>query len=180
MGCSLDVRFLCIPVPALQRLNCVNQTDDITGTIIGAAIEVHRVVGPGVLEGAYELAMCIELQARGVAYSRQVRCPIMYRDHCIGDYRLDLMVEDTVAVEIKSIDSIRPVHIAQMLTYLRASGRQTGLIINFNEAYLKNGIRRVVLRAPQPGAGQAVHPDESVPTPVQGEPDDRAAADVQR
>jgi GxxExxY protein len=152
-------------VLVLQRLNRVNLTDGITSTIIGAAIEVHRVVGPGVLESAYELAMCIELQARGVAYTRQVRCPILYRGHYIGDYRLDLMVDDAVAVEIKSIDSIRPVHVAQMLTYLRASAKQTGLIINFNEAYLKNGIRRVILRAPHHGENGAAHPDAS-PAPL--------------
>lgn len=148
-----------VRVQVLQGAGVVDDIDDITRTIIGSAIEVHRVVGPGVLESAYELAMCVELQARGVAYLRQVRCPIVYRGHCIGDYRLDLMVADTVAVEIKSVDAIRPVHVAQMLTYLRASRKQTGLIINFNEPYLKNGIRRVVLRSPQHPGGTADRAD---------------------
>ena len=123
--------------------------DATTGVIIGSAIEVHRVVGPGLLESAYQLALCVEFQARGVPYVRQVRCPIVYRGVCVGDYRLDLVVSDLVVVEIKSAESIRPVFVAQMLTYLRASGKQTGLILNFNEACLTHGVRRVTLREPR-------------------------------
>jgi GxxExxY protein len=123
----------------------MGDVDDITRTIIGCAIAVHRVAGPGLLESVYELAMCIELAARGVPYLRQVSCPLVYRGVRVGDYRLDVMVADQVAVEIKSAESIRPVHVAQMLTYLRASGKQVGLIINFNVAQLTHGVRRVIL-----------------------------------
>ena len=131
--------------------------DDVTRVIIGSAIEVHRVLGPGLLERAYELALAIELAARNVSFDRQVRCPIFYRGHCVGDYRLDFVVAGLVAVEIKSVEAIRPVFVAQMLTYLRATGRQTGLILNFNVDCLRNGVRRVVLgdHADTPGPGAA-------------------------
>jgi GxxExxY protein len=124
----------------------VTGVDTVTRAIIGSAIEVHKVLGPGLLESAYELALAIELAARGVAFDRQIRCPIFYRGHCIGDYRLDFMVADLVAVEIKSVEAIRPVFVAQMLTYLRATERHTGLILNFNVDCLRNGVRRVMLR----------------------------------
>ena len=92
------------------------------------------------------MALSIELGARGVSFERQVRCPIFYRGQYVGDYRLDFMVADLVPVEIKSVDAIRSVFVAQMLTYLRACGRDAGLIINFNVPFLREGVRRVTLR----------------------------------
>jgi GxxExxY protein len=130
----------------------VTSVGTVTREIIGSAIDVHKVLGPGLLESAYELALAIELGARGISFDRQVRCPVFYRGHCVGDYRLDLLVADLVPVEIKSVE-IRPVFVAQMLTYLRACGRDAGLIINFNVPSLREGISRVTLRH-SAGSGQ--------------------------
>jgi GxxExxY protein len=120
--------------------------DTVTREIIGSAIDVHKVLGPGLLESAYELALAIELGARDISFGRQVRCPVFYRGQCVSDYRLDFLIADLVPVEIKSVEAIRPVFVAQMLTYLRACGRDAGLIINFNVPSLREGIRRVTLR----------------------------------
>jgi GxxExxY protein len=118
----------------------------ITEAIIGAAIEVHRELGPGLLESAYEECFCHELHLRGLSFQRQVELPVAYKGLKLDcGYRLDVVIENAVIVELKSIEQISPIHQAQLLTYLRLSGKKVGLLINFNVAVLKNGIVRRVL-----------------------------------
>ncbi len=118
----------------------------LTERVIGLAIEVHRHLGPGLLESAYEECLCFELKQNSVAYGRQVPLPIVYKDvHLDCGYRMDIVVADEVILEIKSVDRLMPVHDAQMLTYLRLSKLSVGLIMNFNSVVLKDGLRRLVL-----------------------------------
>ena len=118
---------------------------DVTAIVIGCAIEVHRQLGPGLLESVYESALCIEFDANHLTDQRQVGIPLYYRGHPISEHRLDLVVADRVVVEVKCVTRHDPVHIAQLLTYLRVSGIHVGLLINFNNAVLRDGVRRVVL-----------------------------------
>ena len=118
----------------------------LTEKIIGAAIEMHKTLGPGLLESAYEECLCHELGLRGLAYKRQVALPIVYKEVKLDcGYRLDVMVEDTVILELKSVEELAPVYEAQLLTYLRLTGKPVGLLINFNAPVLKDGIIRRVL-----------------------------------
>ena len=117
----------------------------VTEQIIGCAIEVHKDLGPGLLERPYLIAMCVELAHRGVRFERERVIALEYRGAQIGDYIPDLVVADTVVVEIKSCSHFEDVFIAQMLTYLRLTRLRVGLIINFNKRLLKDGIKRVVL-----------------------------------
>jgi len=119
--------------------------NNLTERIIGAAIEVHRALGPGLLEGLYETALCIELDERGIKYARQVRVPAHYKGRSLGTYIVDLIVEDLVIVEVKSVSHVLPVLEAQLITYLRLTGKRVGLIINFNTQLLKQGIVRRAL-----------------------------------
>jgi len=120
--------------------------NEITERVIGAAIEVHRALGPGLLESAYEECLAHELTLRAVTFERQRALPVQYNGVALDcGYRLDLLVENAVVVEIKAVSEIEPVHEAQLLTYLRLGGWQVGLLINFNVPVLKNGIRRRVL-----------------------------------
>jgi GxxExxY protein len=120
--------------------------EDLTQIIISAAIEVHRHLGPGLLESAYEECMCRELAIRETPCARQVALPLEYKEIRLDcGYRMDLVVSDRVIVELKCVDKILPIHEAQLLTYLKLSGQKTGLIINFNTPLLKDGIRRLVL-----------------------------------
>ena len=122
------------------------ETNDITRAIIGAAIEVHRELGPGLLESAYEACLAFELSSRGFAVERQKKIPAIYKGRPIGrGYRLDLLVNESVIVELKSAQSLEDIHTAVMLTYLKLTGFRTGLILNFNVPVLKNRIRPVVL-----------------------------------
>jgi GxxExxY protein len=122
-----------------KRLN------QITGAIIGAAIDVHRALGPGLPESAYEACLAYELIQQGFEIEQQKPLPLVYKAvHLDYGYRLDLLVERAVIVEIKSVDSLAPIHSAQLLSYLKLSGCQVGLLINFNVDILKNGIRRIV------------------------------------
>ena len=121
------------------------EKDKITEGIIGCAIEVHRQLGPGLLEGIYEAALCVELEEAGWQFRRQVAIPVLYKGKTIGEYRLDLLVEDGVVVEIKSVERFDPVFEAQVLTYLRVTGKRVGLLLNFNSRLLKDGIKRFVL-----------------------------------
>ena len=117
----------------------------MTEKIIAAAIEVHRHLGPGLLESAYEECLCFELSRAGLHFARQVPLAVNYKGlHLDCAYRMDLVVENTVILEIKAIDELLPIHKAQLLTYLKASGKHVGLLINFNVPVLKNGIRRLV------------------------------------
>ncbi|MFZ0945526.1 MAG: GxxExxY protein [Syntrophobacteraceae bacterium] len=118
----------------------------ITERIIGAAIEVHKVLGPGLMESAYEECLCRELVLRGVGLERQLPLPVEYKGVRLDcGYRLDLLVEQSVVVEIKSLSSIEPIHEAQLLTYLKLGGWKLGLLVNFNVPTLKDGIRRRIL-----------------------------------
>ena len=120
--------------------------EELTRLIIGAAIEVHRVLGPGLLESVYEECLCYELTLRGLRFQRQVPLPVVYKQIKLDcGFRMDLVVEDAVILEIKSVDAIHPVHEAQLLTYLKLSGKRVGLMINFNVPVLKDGITRRVL-----------------------------------
>ncbi len=128
-----------------ERLNKI--TDDI----IGAAIEVHRALGPGLLESAYEACTAFELVERKRKVERQVPLPLTYKGVQLDcGYRLDLRVDDLVIVEVKAVDTLNAVHKAQLLSYLKLSGLQVGLLINFNVKLLKNGIVRVVNEFPEP------------------------------
>ncbi len=121
-------------------------SNEITERIIGAAIEVHRALGPGLLESAYEECLCHDLKLCGVSFERQRPLPVEYKGIRLEcGYRLDLLVENAIVVEIKAISAIEPIHEAQLLTYLRLGGWKVGLLVNFNVPVLKNGIRRRVL-----------------------------------
>ncbi len=117
----------------------------LSGDVIGAAIEVHRLLGPGLLESAYELALERELVLRGFAVERQKPVSLEYKGVALGDgFRLDLLVDGRLLVEVKAVESLLPIHEAQLLTYLRLTDRRFGLLMNFNEKSLKEGVRRVV------------------------------------
>jgi len=120
--------------------------NQITEQIIGAAIEVHRALGPGLLESAYEECVCHELSLRDIPFKCQVPLPVEYKGKKLDcGYRLDLLAADTVVVEIKAVDALLPIHEAQLLTYLKLGNWQVGLLVNFNETVLKRGIKRMVL-----------------------------------
>lgn len=122
------------------------ELNKLTEKIIGAAIEVHRHLGPGLLESAYEICPAYELAQLGLVVERQKALPLVYKEiHLDQGYRLDLLVEQKVIVELKVIEQFTPVHEAQILSYLKFSGCQLGLLINFNVKLLKNGIRRFVM-----------------------------------
>lgn len=117
----------------------------VTREIIGAAIDVHRELGPGLLESAYEACLVHELTDRGLTLERQKPLPVVYRGVQLDcGYRLDLLVENSVIVELKAVDSIERIHCMQLLSYLRLSGHKVGLLINFNVEVLSTGIRRIV------------------------------------
>jgi GxxExxY protein len=121
----------------------------ITETIIGCAIEVHRGLGPGLLESAYEECLCHELALAGLWFRRQVEMPLAYKTVRLDcGYRLDLVVEETVVVELKTVDHLLPVHEAQLLTYLKLYGSPVGLLINFNVPVLRDGLKRLVNHFP--------------------------------
>lgn len=121
----------------------------ITGSIIGAAIEVHRALGPGLLESAYEPCLAFELTERGLKVEPQKPLPVVYREVKLDcGYRLDLLVEEAVILEIKAVARLLPIHEAQLLSYLKLSDCRVGLLINFNVQVLKKGIRRIVNNFP--------------------------------
>ena len=120
---------------------------DITDRIIGCAIEVHKHLGPGLLESVYESALCVEFNVRLLPFRRQIGIPLYYKGELISEHRPDLIVANQVIVEIKSVDRLAPIHVAQMLTYLRVASLRVGLILNFNDLTMTQGTRRVVLNA---------------------------------
>jgi GxxExxY protein len=120
--------------------------NEITQRIIGATIEVHRQLGPGLLESAYEECLCHELTIRKLNFERQKSIPLVYEDAKLDcGYRLDVLVEGKIVVELKSIDGLGPIHEAIILTYLKLSGHKLGLLINFNVPLLKDGIKRFIM-----------------------------------
>ena len=127
------------PVIATPRIN------RLTGAVITTAMKVHSQLGPGLLESAYEACLTHELRKQSLSVAQQVGLPVIYDGECIDlGYRIDLIVEDLVIIEIKSVEAINPVHQAQLLSYIRLSGRNVGLLINFHVAHLRDGIKRMV------------------------------------
>jgi GxxExxY protein len=121
-----------------------NQNDPLTERIIGFAIEVHRHLGPGLLESAYEECLCHELSQDGLVFRRQVPLPVVYKSVRLDcGYRLDIVVENSVVIELKGVERLMPIHEAQLITYLKLSGIPTGLLLNFNTPVLREGIRRL-------------------------------------
>ncbi len=124
--------------------------NDLTRYIIGAAIEVHKQLGPGLLESAYEECLAHELQLRNLKVDRQKPIPVVYKQVKLDcGYRIDLLVENRIVVELKSVEALAPIHEAIILTYLRMSGLKLGLLINFNVTVLKDGVRRFILSGQQ-------------------------------
>lgn len=121
------------------------QLDRLAYEVIGAAIEVHRDLGPGFLESVYEKALCVELTARQIPFLPQHLVSLLYKGHAVGESRLDLLVDSSLVVELKAIETLAPIHTAQVISYLKATGCQLGLLINFNTSVLKDGIKRVIL-----------------------------------
>lgn len=124
----------------------VDARDAVTGVIIDSGLKVHRTLGPGLMESAYEQCLAYELGRRGVTARRQIALPIVYDGVRLdAGYRLDMVVEDTVTVEIKAVDAVTALHEAQLMTYLKLSAMRVGLLINFNVLLFKNGVKRFVL-----------------------------------
>lgn len=127
-------------------MNKNEEQDPLSGAVIGAAIEVHRLLGPGLLESIYERCLCYELELRGMSVRRQVDVPVVYKGLAIEkSLTLDILVEEQLILELKAVDRMDPLFEAQLLTYLRLSGLHRGLLINFNVPLLKSGIKRMVL-----------------------------------
>jgi GxxExxY protein len=120
------------------------EMNQLTGAVIGAAIEVHRVLGPGFLELVYEEALAAELELRGICFSRQKVVAVNYKGRKVGEGRLDLLVGNTLIVELKAVANLTPLHEAQVLSYLKMTRYPLGLLINFNVPLLKDGIRRII------------------------------------
>ena len=119
--------------------------DEVAAIVVDAALEVHRALGPAFLESVYENALCHELAMRRVPFERQVPAVVRYKGFVVGEGRADVIVASRVVVELKALPVLAPVHMAQLISYLRATGLALGLLLNFGERYLKNGCRRVVL-----------------------------------
>lgn len=120
-------------------------TNQLTHAVIEAAVEVHRILGPGFEQSVYEEAMCEELHRRRVPFVRQALVAVNYKGQLVGSSHLDLLIGDTLIIELKAVESLEPIYTAQLLSYLKITGRPLGLLINFNVIVLKDGIRRVVL-----------------------------------
>jgi GxxExxY protein len=120
------------------------KADELAHAVIGAAIEVHRRLGPGFLESVYEEALCVELEDRQVPFERQKEISVLYKDRQIGQQRIDLLVGESLIVELKAIETLAEIHKAQVISYLKATQLSLGLLINFNVPILKNGIQRIV------------------------------------
>ena len=130
-----------------ERAETMKNFNELTEAIIGAAMEVHRALGPGLLESIYEMCLCRELSIRGIPFERQVLIPVEYKGVKLDcGYRADIVVDGTILLEIKAIDSLLPIHDAQLLSYLKLGGWKIGLLINFNVELLKDGLRRRVFR----------------------------------
>ena len=132
------------PYVERPRLEPDPALDELTGAVIGAAIEVHRQLGPGLDEILYESGLCIELRLRNIPFTRQVVVPVLYKGEVIGSKRLDLIVDNRIVVEIKAVESLTALHKAQLHTYLKIMNYKLGLLINFNCTVLKDGIKRVI------------------------------------
>lgn len=124
----------------------MEERDPLTGAVIGAAIEVHRILGPGLLEKVYERCLCRELALRGIPHEAQVELPVIYKGEDLGcEFFMDIVVDGCLVLELKTADRIEPIHQAQLLTYLKLSGIRRGLILNFHVPVLRDGLKRMVL-----------------------------------
>jgi len=121
------------------------QIEKLARQVIGAAIEVHRELGPGFLEATYEEALAFEMRHRAIPFQRQAIVRLFYKEHPVGEGRLDFLVDEVLVVELKSVDTLLPVHMGQVIAYLRATGGHLGLLLNFNAETMQAGIRRVIL-----------------------------------
>ena len=151
MNRFLQERFFIFTAENAENAEMIEKErlDRITGTVINCAIEVHRALGPGLLESAYEACLAFELVEQGLKIERQKPLPVVYRDVELDcGYRLDIFVEESVIVEIKVVDHIAPIHKAQLLSYLKLSECKVGLLINFNVNVLKSGVIRMVNKFP--------------------------------
>jgi GxxExxY protein len=128
-----------------RRAEPPEEVDRLAHAVIGAAIEVHRRLGPGFLESVYEEALCVELRLRGIPFERQVKIGVTYKGEVVGEARLDLLVGGCLVVELKAVDGVTGIHTAQLLSYLKTTQHRLGLLINFNVLLLKHGIHRVIL-----------------------------------
>jgi GxxExxY protein len=124
-----------------------SDVDAVASAVLEAAVEVHRVLGPGFFEGVYEQALCLELTLRGIAFVRQPAMAIAYKGHPVGDVRPDLLVAQRLVIELKTVDRLAPIHLAQALSYLKATQLPLAVVINFNVPVLLRGVRRVILGA---------------------------------
>lgn len=137
--------ILCVLCDLCGKEGVMKKINDITEKIIGAAMAVHRELGSGLLESAYEACLAYEIAKSGLSVERQKELPVKYRNVKLDcGYRIDLLIEDKVIIEIKAIDKLAPIHTAQLLSYLKLSGCKVGLLINFNVKVLKDGIRRLI------------------------------------
>ena len=121
------------------------EVDRLAREVIGTAIEVHRVLGPGFLEAVYEEALYVELELRGIQFMHQAPVAVSYKGRCVGEGTLDLLVGETLIVELKAVDALLPIHLAQVISYLKTTSCPLALLINFNVTVVKDGIKRVVL-----------------------------------
>ena len=141
-----------------------HRLDRLAHQVIGAALEVHRALGPGYLESVYEEAMRVELRRQGIPHVRQARFGTIYKGEVVGEHRIDILVDDELIVELKAVDALAPIHTAQVISYLKAGALQLGLLINFNVPVLKQGIRRVIWNPPFLGVLGAMAVDPSDPS----------------
>ena len=124
----------------------MNEMNKLSFEILDCAYKVHSELGPGLLESTYETCLSFELLKKDIKFQRQLEMPVVYKGNLLdAGYRLDLLIEDMIVIEIKSVEQLAPIHQAQLLTYLKLSGKKLGLLVNFNEVHLKDGIRRFIL-----------------------------------
>lgn len=141
-----DVLLLADPLATeTRRHRELHDLNALTDKIIGCAIEVHKALGPGLLESIYEKALCYELELKGIKYVQQAPVSIQYKGQSLGDLRIDLIIEKSVVIELKAVDRMDSVFQAQLLSYLKLTGKRLGLLINFNVPVLKAGIQRIAL-----------------------------------
>jgi GxxExxY protein len=130
---------------AIERIEPSEELDDLARRVIGAAIEVHRHLGPGFFEAVYEEALAVEFRCREIPFERQKTITVGYKQVAVGEGKLDFLVDDRLIVELKAVEALSAIHKAQVISYLRATRHHVGLLINFNVSILKNGLQRVIL-----------------------------------
>jgi GxxExxY protein len=122
-----------------------DEEDRLAYAVIGALIEVHKALGPGHAEAVYERAVCIELTTRGISFVRQARYCVTYKGQEVGEGRIDILVDDKLLIELKTCEELASIHTAQVISYLKATGKKLAILVNFNVTKLKNGIKRIAL-----------------------------------